>query len=206
MHEAMLAALGPSGWWPAESTLEIVVGAVLTQNTSWKNVEKALTNIKAANGMSGPFLLQLPEAELAETIQPAGYFRVKTKRLRNLLQWLDDRCGFALDELALRPLDELRDDLLTVKGVGPETADSILLYALNLPTFVVDAYTARIFQRHGLVPEDVTYHELREYCMDRLPEDVAVYNEFHAQLVRVGHHYCRPKAPKCEACPLEPFL
>lgn len=206
MHQAMLEALGPSGWWPADSAFEVVVGAVLTQNTSWKNVEKALTALNAAAVLSGPALLALPEETLARHIQPAGHFRVKAKRLRNLLIWLEDRCGFDLEQLALQPLDTLRQDLLTVKGVGPETADSILLYALGLPTLVVDAYTARILHRHGLVPEDVRYGELQEYCMDRLPQDVALYNEFHALVVRVGNSFCKKRTPQCAGCPLEAFL
>lgn len=206
MHQAMLEALGPSRWWPAESAFEVVVGAVLTQNTNWKNVEKAMVQLKDRQLLSGPALLALSEEELAQLIQPAGYYRLKAARLRNLLRWLEDRCAFDLEQLARTPLDSLRDDLLTVKGVGPETADSILLYALQLPSMVVDAYTARIFQRHGLVPEEVSYHELREYCMDRLSQDVQLYNEFHALLVRVGHEYCRKGAPRCSACPLEVLL
>ncbi|GAB7080249.1 endonuclease III domain-containing protein [Megalodesulfovibrio paquesii] len=206
MHRAMLEALGPSGWWPAESAFEVLVGAVLTQNTNWKNVEKAIAVLKARELLSGPALLALPEEELAACIQPAGYYRLKAARLRNLLLWLETRCRFDLSRLSLEAaanLDALRHDLLTVKGVGPETADSILLYALQQPSMVVDAYTARIFQRHGLVPEDVTYHELREYCMDRLPQDVSLYNEFHALLVRVGHACCKKRAPLCASCPLE---
>lgn len=206
MHQAMLKALGPSGWWPADSAFEVVVGAVLTQNTNWKNVEKALANLKAADLLSGPALLALPEEVLAAHIQPAGYFRIKARRLHNLLAWLEARCAFDLEQLALTPLEALRPDLLTVKGVGPETADSILLYALQQPTLVVDAYTARIFHRHGLIPEDVTYEELREYCMDRLPQDLSLYNEFHALLVRVGHGHCKKRTPQCHGCALEAFL
>jgi len=205
-YQAMLGALGPSGWWPAKTPFEVIVGAVLTQNTSWAGVRKALDNLEA-EGLLGPEALRsLPEDQLAERIRPAGYFRLKAKRLRNLLAYLEQACGFDLEALARRDTSALREELLAVSGIGPETADSILLYALGQPSFVADAYTRRILCRHGLTPEDAHYDELREFFMDVLEPDAAFYNEFHALLVRVGHHYCKPKSPLCGTCPLGSFL
>ncbi|EFL52098.1 HhH-GPD family protein [Solidesulfovibrio fructosivorans JJ]] len=206
MHQAMLEALGPSGWWPADSAFEMAVGAILTQNTNWANVARAIDNLKAAGRFSAEALYALPVEELAELIRPAGYFRVKAARLRNLLALIVHELGGDITALADGGLDAARERLLAVKGVGPETADSILLYGLSLPSFVVDAYTARICNRHALAPEDAGYEELRELFMDALPEDTALYNEFHALLVRVGNGWCRPRAPRCDSCPLGPFL
>lgn len=202
----MLDALGPSGWWPADSAFEMAVGAILTQNTNWANVVRAIDNLKAAGRFSAEALYALPADELAELIKPAGYFRVKAVRLRNLLALIVQELGGDITTLAERGLDAARELLLAVKGVGPETADSILLYGLSLPSFVVDTYTARICNRHALAPEDAGYEELRELFMDALPEDTALYNEFHALLVRVGNGWCRPRAPRCDTCPLGAFL
>jgi len=206
MHRAMLDALGPSGWWPADSAFEMAVGAILTQNTNWANVVRAIDNLKAAGRFSAEALYALPADDLAELIKPAGYFRVKAVRLRNLLALIVQELGGDITTLAERGLDAARERLLAVKGVGPETADSILLYGLSLPSFVVDTYTARICNRHALAPEDAGYEELRELFMDALPEDTALYNEFHALLVRVGNGWCRPRAPRCDTCPLGAFL
>lgn len=202
----MLDALGQSGWWPADSAFEMAVGAILTQNTNWANVVRAIDNLKAAGRFSAEALYALPADELAELIKPAGYFRVKAARLRNLLALIVQELGGDITTLAERGLDAARELLLAVKGVGPETADSILLYGLSLPSFVVDTYTARICNRHALAPEDAGYEELRELFMDALPEDTALYNEFHALLVRVGNGWCRPRAPRCDTCPLGAFL
>jgi endonuclease III related protein len=206
MFHAMLDALGPSRWWPAETPFEVAVGAVLTQNTSWANVERALSGLKAAGPFDARSLLALPDGMLAERIRPAGYFRLKARRLKNLLELVVRDCDGDITRLAETDLDTARQKLLSVSGVGPETADSILLYALGLPSFVVDAYTARICHRHALVAEDADYETLRELFMDALPPDVALYNEFHALLVRVGNSWCRPRAPRCRECPLERFL
>lgn len=206
MHRAMLDALGQSGWWPADSAFEMAVGAILTQNTNWANVVRAIDNLKTAGRFSAEALCALPADELAELIKPAGYFRVKAARLRNLLALIVQELGGDITTLAERGLDAARERLLAVKGVGPETADSILLYGLSLPSFVVDTYTARICNRHALAPEDAGYEELRELFMDALPEDTALYNEFHALLVRVGNGWCRPRAPRCDTCPLGAFL
>jgi endonuclease III related protein len=206
MFHAMLDALGPSCWWPAQTPFEMAVGAILTQNTNWGNVERAIGNLKAADVLSPQRLFSLPDASLAELIRPVGYFRLKAARLKNLLAFIVRELDGDLVNLANQDMDEARRWLLAIKGVGPETADSILLYGLGYPSFVVDAYTARICSRHALVPEDAGYEELRELFMDALPEDVPLYNELHALLVRVGNSWCRPRAPRCEACPLARFL
>lgn len=206
MFHAMLDVLGPSRWWPAQTPFEMAVGAILTQNTKWGNVERAIGNLKAADVLSPRRLFSLPDASLAELIRPVGYFRLKAARLKNLLAFIVRELDGDLVNLANQDMDEARRRLLAIKGVGPETADSILLYGLGFPSFVVDAYTARICSRHALVPEDAGYEELRELFMDALPEDVPLYNELHALLVRVGNSWCRPRAPRCEACPLARFL
>ncbi len=206
MFGAMLDALGPSRWWPGETPFEVAVGAVLTQNTAWSNAARAVANLKNAGVFDPAIMYAMPDADMAEHIRPAGYFRLKTKRLKSLLRFITEECGGDIASLAGGDMDEVREKLLGIKGVGPETADSILLYALEYPSFVVDAYTARIAGRHMLAHEDVDYHELRACFMDALPEDVRLYNEYHALLVRVGHAWCKPKAGRCGDCPLEPFL
>ena len=205
LYEAMLSALGPSYWWPGESPLEIAVGAVLTQNTNWSNVEKAMDRLKQSRLLDCEALSNVSLAELSEIIRPAGYHNIKAKRLKNLISWLREfDCDF--ESIGKKDVYEVRSSLLNVNGVGPETADSIILYAMNMPTFVVDAYTARIFHRHGLIHEDVDYHELQSLCVDALPEDVAVYNECHALIVRIGKEWCKKKAGLCGVCPLSPLL
>ncbi len=201
LYESLLEAFGPQHWWPGETPFEIAVGAILTQNTNWTNVEKALDRIKARDLLACDSLLGLPDEELAELIRPAGYFRLKTGRLKNFLAWLDQRGG-CLEALEDSSVDSLREELLAVKGIGPETADSILLYALDLPTFVVDTYTARLAVRHGLIEPPFDYHELQELFTSNLPCDAALYNEYHALIVAVGKDFCKPKA-RCELCPLQ---
>jgi endonuclease-3 related protein len=206
MFDAMLSALGPSQWWPAETPFEVCLGALLTQNTQWSNVEKAMQSLREQGVLTPEDLFSLPDEVLAELIRPAGYFRVKTVRIKNFLYFLQEEVGFDLDLFMTYSLEELREKLLAVRGIGPETADSMLLYAFQLPSFVVDAYTARIFQRHLLVPEDIGYQELRYFFMDVLPKDTMLFNEYHALLVRVGKNWCKKKQTACEMCPLFPFL
>ena len=206
MFSAMLDALGPSGWWPATTPFEMAVGAILTQNTNWQGAARAIANIREAGKLDPFALYALPDAELAELLRPAGHFRIKARRLKNLLALFVEELDGDMTVLAASGLESARERLLAVKGVGPETADSILLYGLGLPSFVVDAYTARICSRHALAPEEAGYDELRELFMDALPAEASLYNEFHALLVRVGNAYCRPRTPKCAACPLERFL
>lgn len=206
MFAAMRGALGPSCWWPADSDFEVMVGAVLTQNTAWGNVEKAVTALREAGKLSPRAMHDLPESDLVELIRPAGFFRVKARRLRNLLAWLQGACDFDLAALRSRDLASLRAELLAVNGIGPETADCILCYALDLPSFVVDAYTRRIFVRHGLALENIGYAELRDLFMRALPPDTPVYNEYHALLVRVAKQWCRKGKTDCKTCPLGGFL
>ncbi|MEJ5330627.1 MAG: endonuclease III domain-containing protein [Desulfobaccales bacterium] len=200
LYDRLLDAFGPQGWWPGETPFEVALGAILTQNTNWQNVARVLENLKA-RGLLDPFrLYELPAAELAALLRPAGYYNVKAERVRHFLAFLLERAGGSLARLAEEPLEALRPALLTVKGVGPETADSILLYALNKPTFVVDAYTLRVLSRHALVPERLPYEDLRRLFMDHLPPEVPLYQEFHALLVRLGKEFCRPR-PRCAGCP-----
>lgn len=206
MFQAMSAALGPSRWWPAETPFEVVVGAVLTQNANWRNVEKALANLRREELLDAARLDALPEADLAELIRPAGFFRVKAARLKNLLAWLRAECRFDLERLAGQGLETLRPKLLAVNGVGRETADSILLYALGLPTFVSDAYALRLGARHGLFPDKAKYEQVRGLFMAALPPDPGLFNEYHALIVRTGKTWCAKRAGRCAECPLGPFL
>lgn len=201
LHEILWAAFGPQGWWPGETPFEVALGAILTQNTNWKNVAQAIRVLKKDGLLDPRALRELPEAELARLIRPAGYYNVKARRVKNFLAFLA-RYQDSLEMLAGGDLATLRPSLLNVKGIGPETADSILLYALQKPTFVVDAYTWRILSRHHLVPETCSYEDLRSLFMDHLPAAVDLYQEYHALLVRLGKEYCRPRA-RCSSCPLD---
>jgi endonuclease III related protein len=205
-YHAMLAELGPSRWWPGRTPFEIALGAILTQNTAWTNVEKAIRNLRQSGLLDAQALARITDEELAALIRPAGAFRIKAVRVRNFLRFLQRTCDLDMDGLRTGTVEKLRPALLDVSGIGPETADSILLYALELPSFVVDAYTRRILSRHGLVPEDIGYEELREFFMDALPADVEFFNEFHALVVRTGKGWCAKKAGKCPQCPLAAFL
>lgn len=202
LYQRLYEHFGPQGWWPGESAFEVVVGAILTQNTNWKNVEKAIFNLKEADLLSLPAMLALPQALLAEYIRPAGYYNIKAGRLRNLLTFIEEEHDAGLDTFFSLPQDELRRQLLAVKGIGPETADSIMLYAAAQPIFVVDTYTHRILLRHDLIDEDTDYHTLQELFMDSFPPDVDQYGEFHALLVRTGNQFCKKTNPRCDICPL----
>lgn len=201
MYEALFAHFGPQDWWPAETPLEMMVGAVLTQNTNWGNVEKALANLKRENLLDVERLHRLRPEVLAERIQPAGYFRVKTKRLQNLIRFIMEEYAGEVDRLLEEDTEALRSGLLGVNGIGPETADSILLYAASRPVFVVDTYTHRILFRHDLAEDQASYEDMQGLFQDSLPEDVALFQEFHALIVSAGKTYCR-KTPRCEPCPL----
>jgi len=206
MYDAMHHTLGNSSWWPGESRLEIMLGAILTQNTAWTNVEKAINNLKDGGLLNLNALFAIETDELAGLIRPAGYFRVKAMRIKSLLAWIQDFADGKLENLDSVDTWVLREELLAVKGVGPETADAILLYALERPSFVVDEYTRRIFSRHGMVPEEVTYPDLQDFFMDALPEDTSLFNEYHALIVRVGKNWCKRQNPDCRNCPLFAFL
>jgi len=205
VYKRLLDHYGPQRWWPADSPFEVLVGAVLTQNTNWKNVEKAIRNLRDADLLHFDRLKRLGAAELEQLIRPAGYFRLKAARLMNLLRMIDDQYDGSLDAFLADDLDSARERLLQVNGVGPETADSILLYAAGKPTFVVDAYTHRVFKRHLWVEPEADYHALKDHLESGLDRDPGLFNEYHALLVRVGNEFCR-KTPKCDLCPLCDWL
>jgi endonuclease-3 related protein len=206
VYHHLLKTLGPQHWWPGDTPFEIIVGAVLTQNTNWQNVVKAIRNLREADLLDPHALYNVPPEELEELIRPAGYFRVKARRLRSLLEFLIVRYDGSLEKMFRAGLPELREELLAVNGIGPETADSILLYAGDLPTFVVDAYTHRVLARHGWIGFEADYHQIQDYLLASLPQEVQLYNEFHALIVHLGKHYCKKTGPKCRECPLFKML
>jgi len=201
LYHLLLDNFGHQDWWPGETRLEIMVGAVLTQNTNWGNVEKAIENLKEKGLLSLEALQRVTPDELANVIRPAGYFNIKAKRLKNLVGFLFENYRGSLEKIAGEETERLREHLLSVNGIGPETADSILLYAFERPVFVMDAYTHRILLRHGMVDGQMDYYELQDVFMDNLPEDAHLFNEFHALIVRTGKEFCRKK-PRCSQCPL----
>lgn len=201
LYWALLRRFGPQGWWPAKTVLEVAVGAILTQNTAWSNVERALERLAGRGLLDSRRLRALSAAELARVIRPSGTYRVKARRLKAFVDFLWERFGGRLGRLKRALLEELRADLLSVPGIGPETADSILLYAAGRPVFVVDAYTRRVLARHRLIPPDMAYEPLRALFERHLPSDPALFNEYHALLVAVGKRYCR-RRPLCATCPL----
>ena len=206
MYGALESHYGPIGrWWPTDDPLEVMVGAVLTQNTNWGNVERAVARLRQAGALDPHVLDGLAGERLAELIQSAGYRNVKARRLKNLVRWLVQRHGGSVRQAFALDTGALREQLLAVNGVGQETADAILLYAGDKLTFVVDTYTYRILRRHELVEEDCDYAGLKAFCEDSLPADLAVYQQCHGYLVEAGKAYCRPR-PRCAECPLRPFL
>ncbi len=205
VYQRLLDHFGPQHWWPGESPFEVIVGAVLTQNTSWKNVELALAALRRANALRADRIDQLTDQALAELIRPAGYYRVKARRLKNLVHYLMTEYAGSVEALFAVEWQVLRRQLLQVNGIGPETADAILLYAGHKPVFVVDVYTARWLKRHAWIDPEADYHQIQSLFVDTLPMDVPMFNDFHALIVRLGKTYCR-KQPQCEGCPLEPLL
>ena len=201
IYAKLFKEFGPQRWWPARTKFEVIVGAILTQNTNWGNVEKAIHRLKAAGALSGRALRDIPVTKLAALIKPAGYFNVKARRLKNFMRFFFDEYHGSLKAMAREELPQMRHKLLKVNGIGPETADSILLYALGKPVFVVDAYTKRFLYRHNLVDHKVDYHRVQELFMSAFDHDVAMFNEYHALIVALGKNYCKPK-PLCERCPL----
>jgi endonuclease-3 related protein len=196
---------GDQNWWPGDGPLEIMIGAVLTQNTNWSNVEKAIENLRREKLMDVEKLVSISPEELAELIRPAGYFTVKTKRLKNLLNYIHENYQGSLEQFFSLSLDALREELLSISGIGPETADDIILYAAGKPTFVVDTYTYRILLRHFFIESDADYHTIKELFEENLPAKVELFNEFHAILVAVGKNYCKKQKPLCSNCPLNVF-
>lgn len=194
---------GPQDWWPGDTPFEIMVGAVLTQNTNWSNVQKAINNLKSEDLLSYQSLCQLAVDEIAQLIRPAGYYNLKAQRLRNLLDMVATHYHGDLELFLEDDLESARENLLAVKGVGPETADSILLYACGRPVFVVDMYTHRVFSRHNMVEEETDYSTIQNVFLDHLPQETQLYNEFHALIVRVASTFCKKTKPLCEQCPLQ---
>jgi endonuclease III related protein len=209
LHEyfrTLLAAHGPQHWWPGRTRFEVIVGAILTQNTAWVNVEQALSRLRQKKLLTPAAIETLPPARLARLIRSSGYFRQKTKTLKAFVQFLRTQYAGSLSEMFTAPTELLREQLLGVRGIGPETADSILLYAGNRPVFVVDAYARRMLERHQLAQAKLSYEEIRKFFEANLPQDASLYNEFHALIVRTGKEYCRKENPRCSECPLRPFL
>lgn len=238
-YRTLYRAWGPQHWWPAETPFEVIIGAYLTQNTSWTNVERALENLRRAKVLSVDGIRKLKLARLQKLIQPSGYFRQKAKRLKTFISFLDDQYEGSLERMFAQPTAELRQELLALNGVGPETADSILLYAGNRPVFVVDAYTRRILERHEILSDNADYEDVRflfEQSLKRLADElenveaplqsgfpgtvhlpssmsiarrsvlVQIYNDMHGLMVGVGKFQCGKSQPKCDECPLQPFL
>jgi endonuclease III related protein len=233
-YRALLSRFGPQNWWPAQSRFEVIVGAYLTQNTNWTNVEKAMANLRRGRALSLAAMRDLPLRRLQALVRPSGYFRQKAKNLKTFIAFLDKKYSGSLDRMFAQPTEKLRAELLALNGVGPETADSILLYGGNHPVFVVDAYTRRILERHGLAGAKTGYEEIRQLMEKTLSSAEAAdllvpqagadprhpvsrmsraartelaqhYNELHALIVRIGNQHCRA-TPNCEGCPLKIFL
>ena len=201
IYQRLYQRFGPQQWWPAQTRFEVMVGAILTQNTNWNNVKKAVDNLRRAKLLIPQNLRNITEADLSGFIRPAGYFKIKAKRLKNFVDFLFREFQGNLDVMAQQPLSELRKKLLTVNGIGPETADSILLYALQKPIFVVDAYTKRFLFRHNWIRSDADYENVQHLFMDSLAARHGLFNEFHALIVRLGKELCATH-PRCEGCPL----
>jgi endonuclease-3 related protein len=221
VYRTLRAHFGHQRWWPGDTPFEIMIGAILTQNTAWTNVEKAIQNLKRAHALDPHTMMRLPVKKLASLIRPAGYFNVKAKRLRNFLKYYLTHYGGSHRKIRSKKLDRLRRELLAVNGIGKETADSILLYALEKPVFVIDAYTKRIFSRHRMVrpsarrpkpspgkssEPEYGYDEWQGLFQQNIPRNVRLFNDFHAQIVAVGKNFCRPKNPDCASCPLRIYL
>lgn len=202
IYQKLFFSFKPQHWWPANSPFEVMVGAILTQNTSWLNVKKAIENLKQAKVLEPGKLYKLPNSRLAKLIRPAGYFNIKAKRLKEFLKFFFKTYRGEINRMRAVKTDALREQLLSVNGIGPETADSILLYALEKPIFVVDAYTRRIFFRHRLIKEEDAYSQIQNLFMQNLKKSVKLFNEYHALLVKLGKDFCLKSKPKCQTCPL----
>ena len=205
-YDALLAAYGPQHWWPGRTRFEVIVGAILVQNTSWTNVAAAIENLRREKLLTPLAIERVSTPRLARLIRSSGYFRQKAKKLKAFVRFLRRGYQGSLAKLFRGPTEVLRQQLLSVHGIGPETADSILLYSGNHPVFVVDAYTRRVLERHGLAHSKLDYEQVRQLFQSNLAPDAALYNEFHALIVHTGKHFCRPREPRCGECPLGEFL
>lgn len=205
-YDALYRAHGPQHWWPGNTQFEVIVGAILTQNTNWANVERAISGLKREKLLSVSGIERSSFARLARLVRPSGYFRQKARKLKTFVTFLRTHHHGSLTKLFAMPTAELREQLLSVHGIGPETADAILLYAGNHPVFVVDAYTRRILERHGLAGGKESYEEIRQRYEQSLPPDAGMFNEYHALIVHTGKNFCRKREPACEHCALRPFL
>jgi len=202
IYQTLYRAYGPRHWWPGETPFEVAVGAILTQNTSWKNVEKAIQELKNRAVLNAEGIHQLEKSQLAPLIRSSGYYRIKTMRLKNFVNFLFENYNGSIKRMGKEGLETLRKKLLGVNGIGPETADSILLYGLNKPIFVVDAYTKRILSRHEMIPNNASYEEIQRVFMDHLPLDEKLFNEYHALIIHLGKTLCK-KVPRCDICLLK---
>lgn len=204
MFSCMQNYYGPTHWWPGDTPFEIAIGAILTQNTAWTNVEKAIEKLKKEQLLKPDTMLSIPVAQLEEAIRSSGYYKQKAKRLRTFCAYLMDGYGGSIRRMAKQATARLREELLALNGIGPETADDILLYACDKPVFVVDTYTRRILSRHHIVSETVGYTDLQQLFHDNLSQDVTLFKEFHGLIVYIGKDFCR-RTPRCDACPLRLF-
>jgi endonuclease-3 related protein len=204
IYDKLYKSFGPQHWWPGDTPFEVAVGAILTQNTNWGNVEKAINNLKTKDLLDAHSLYSISHEELAETIRPSGYFNIKAKRLKSFISFLVDNYEGKIENMEVIETLNLRQQLLNVNGIGAETADSILLYAVNKPIFVIDAYTKRVISRHGFMDYESGYDQFQRLFHDNLDRDIKLFNEFHALFVMTGKYYCKPK-PICNGqsqCPL----
>ena len=203
IYETLNEHFGELHWWPGETPFEIAIGAILTQNTNWKNVEIAIAKLKEANLLDPLRLYAAGDSIVAGLIRSSGYYNIKAKRLKAFLYFLQEEYAGDMEEMFEEELWALREKLLGVNGIGEETADSILLYSGGKQVFVVDAYTRRILERHDIVTRDWSYKKIQALFMNNLPQDISLYNQYHALLVNTGKYFCRKKAPICRGCPLE---
>jgi endonuclease-3 related protein len=201
-YQILYRAFGPQNWWPGETPFEIAIGAILTQNTNWSNVEKAINNLKAHDLLSAKTIHEMPVKKLSELIRPAGYFNVKAGRIRHFINFLMNDYQGSMKRMRNEHVNSLRGKLLSVHGIGPETADSILLYALEKPVFVIDAYTKRVLSRHKILEDTRPYDEFQKLFHSSLKKDVQLFNEYHALFVKLGKTYCKRTNPSCSECPL----
>jgi endonuclease-3 related protein len=205
IYAKLLDFFGPQAWWPAKTPFEVILGAILTQNTAWKNVAAAIANLRREDLLTFEDLCRIDARQLATLIRSSGFYNEKTKKIKTFCDHVLKKWEGILENFLAQDMESLRLELLSIRGIGPETADSIILYAAFKPSFVVDTYTYRILSRHGWVEESISYEDLREFFMGALDADVSLFQEFHALIVRTGHLYCRKKA-LCQDCPLNVYF